>query len=483
LEHTKPHIIYTAEDIARYLNGELTSRQMHDMEMAALDDSLLSDAMEGFAAEAGSWQEPLADLHRQFEQKNTTAAPVVPMATAKKINWWRYAAAVAVLGTTITLAYLFRSKNNPIQIAQNNAVTADTAMGEIAAPADTAAAFVNPSGNNGNMDVAIVEKKKQHTVQTDVRAIAQNNLPATATEKFVVADSVQSYPGLLADEGENVAKTATANAPAQPAPATVQNSREHYKANQNAQTEISTSNKPLANNNVYRQKNAVETDKSTADNNQQQAATNSLGNTATNAPLFTLEVLNEKKQALPYAQVNTGSGKTLFANEQGLLQIPQKEVANELAIVSAGYHAQKIKIPAGSANRQVIMQPEDVAVTELKSRADKKENKQAKMKAAQQEQLLAQEDEEAVAPVIGWTNYNNYLNSNLNMNPAISGQKMHGEIEILVRLDKNGNITNATVDKSLCKACDEEAIRLIKEGPRFDIKNKKERKVKVKVKL
>ena len=42
------HINYSVEDIERYLKGKMSAKEMHDMEKAALQDSFLADAIEGF---------------------------------------------------------------------------------------------------------------------------------------------------------------------------------------------------------------------------------------------------------------------------------------------------------------------------------------------------------------------------------------------------------------------------------------------------
>ena len=39
---------YNSDDIRRYLEGKMSSEEMHRIEKAALDDPFLADAMEGF---------------------------------------------------------------------------------------------------------------------------------------------------------------------------------------------------------------------------------------------------------------------------------------------------------------------------------------------------------------------------------------------------------------------------------------------------
>jgi TonB family protein len=40
-------------------------------------------------------------------------------------------------------------------------------------------------------------------------------------------------------------------------------------------------------------------------------------------------------------------------------------------------------------------------------------------------------------------------------------------VQVSFEVDKNGDPTNIKVEKSLCSTCDKEAIRLIKDGPKW----------------
>jgi hypothetical protein len=77
-------------------------------------------------------------------------------------------------------------------------------------------------------------------------------------------------------------------------------------------------------------------------------------------------------------------------------------------------------------------------------------------------------------PVDGWSNYDMYLVNNLKVPESLrSKQSGAGEVELSFEVDKNGGPVNITVKKSLCESCDKEAIRLIKEGPKWKRKIKK----------
>ena len=80
-------------------------------------------------------------------------------------------------------------------------------------------------------------------------------------------------------------------------------------------------------------------------------------------------------------------------------------------------------------------------------------------------------------PEDGWTAYNSYVLNNLNMPEKIDKKKSEGggenTVEISFEVNKFGDPVKIKVEKSLCDKCDKEAIRLIKEGPKWKRKGKK----------
>jgi hypothetical protein len=46
----KYNTTYSAADIEKYLKGELSPREMHDLENAALEDPFLADALDGMSS-------------------------------------------------------------------------------------------------------------------------------------------------------------------------------------------------------------------------------------------------------------------------------------------------------------------------------------------------------------------------------------------------------------------------------------------------
>jgi TonB family protein len=87
-----------------------------------------------------------------------------------------------------------------------------------------------------------------------------------------------------------------------------------------------------------------------------------------------------------------------------------------------------------------------------------------KNKAAWPDQLMN------VAPEDGWANYETYIKNNLNTPPEAVRNEIHGDVEISFEVNTAGAMTNMKVERSLCDDCDAEAMRVIRDGPRWKLK-------------
>ena len=88
-----------------------------------------------------------------------------------------------------------------------------------------------------------------------------------------------------------------------------------------------------------------------------------------------------------------------------------------------------------------------------------------------------------VEPVDGWDNYNTYLDNNITPPTDVLQKNIHGEVEVSFDVQSNGKLSNVNIAKSLCGNCDEEALRVINEGPQWKVKKGKKEKGKVKIKF
>jgi hypothetical protein len=81
---------------------------------------------------------------------------------------------------------------------------------------------------------------------------------------------------------------------------------------------------------------------------------------------------------------------------------------------------------------------------------------------------------DTLEPAEGYVSFDDYVVNNLKVPDELKTKMVSGEVQLAFDVDKEGQPTNITVVKSLCQKCDEEAIRLLKEGPKWKKgKNKK----------
>jgi TonB family protein len=135
---------------------------------------------------------------------------------------------------------------------------------------------------------------------------------------------------------------------------------------------------------------------------------------------------------------------------------------------SIGFENSNVQLRNSVANNQVVLQDDRKSLSEVvinnqkPNAAVRRDNNNVKLVEPE--------------PADGWENYDTYLVNNLNPPEEIkSKQNTGGQVEVSFEVDKNGNPVNIKVEKSLCKKCDDEAIRLIKEGPKWKRHAKKGR--------
>lgn len=86
---------------------------------------------------------------------------------------------------------------------------------------------------------------------------------------------------------------------------------------------------------------------------------------------------------------------------------------------------------------------------------------------------------DTLEPAEGYVKFDDYITSNLKAPEELKIKSLSGEVQLAFDVDKNGQPVNITVVKSLCQTCDEEAIRLLKEGPKWKKKKNKKGKLTI----
>lgn len=142
-ENSNTYHFYGPEDIKRYLDGDMNTQEMHDMEKAALKDPLLADAIDGFRdADEMVTDRHLNAIRAAISGQSSKENLVVPIHKAPRNKWWRWAVAACTLGLLAGSAWWLTQKQNdivpPTPIANNNSeVRAVQPAATVQPPAET----------------------------------------------------------------------------------------------------------------------------------------------------------------------------------------------------------------------------------------------------------------------------------------------------------------------------------------------------------
>jgi len=110
-------INYTAADIEKYHKGKLSTKEMHDLEKAALDDPFLADALEGYAVSGVNAAADIADLKQRLSEKLEEKAKVIPINSGRNnFRLLRAAVVIAFIAGAGLLIYQFGFNNKKEEI-------------------------------------------------------------------------------------------------------------------------------------------------------------------------------------------------------------------------------------------------------------------------------------------------------------------------------------------------------------------------------
>ena len=456
------NIIYTAADIEQYLQGKLTPMQMHAMEKAALDDELLAEALEGYSSIPDSnWQKALAELKHNFVNTEHQAKVIVLHKSPYK-NWWKVAAAVFLIASSVSIFYLVNNKKENLQIAQ-------TVPAEITK--DTTTAISNntqiiPEKNSIENKLTEADKKlkqvyisNEATAATITETIKPDSIfiykpginPLTATEKTYSRDDLES----VGDKNIPAAQPNTANAaPTATANNSIQ-SIENFNRNGVTKNEEAFKNSSAADKQILQKKKEAQLNR-----------------------FFSAQVVTADNTPLPFANISVKKENFgTYADVNGNFRLVSNDSIITVEVKAAGYQPQFYTLQSFVQQNKITLKEEDFSQrqqTVIKDMAGRKS--QPSRRATVVKDAVVN-----VEPSDGWDNYNTYVNNNIEIPDDILKNNIHGQVELSFDVKPNGAITNIRVDKSLCGDCDEAARRLIEQGPQWKTKNGKKGKGRVTV--
>ena len=438
------HINYTSEDIQRYLKGEMSVEEMHALEKAALDDPFLADAMEGmdtaikqhgeFSVAAG-----LDSLKKHFEQKPDDKPKVVPM---KPAAWFKWAAAavIIIIGGAVAFNNLQNSPKEKDQLAVNESKKPET----ITPTEETKDSFAS-SLSNSNADSTIAYKSnlpaapnlKQRPSRDKTNTAKKTNdvLSGSAAaanrrnEEVVAKEQQQVFSEPKKDSSEETSLKDVAAAGKEIPEVSVKN-----KAPQKTNNEVGAVRGVIK--------------------NEQEKNNGALLNS------FRGQVVDQRSIPLSNAiiQLRTNTDKGLLTDNAGHFEIKSNDSIVDVSIASVGYQQQDVRLRNDITMNKVVLKPASNSMDEVvvTGYGNKRANDADSYK---KRTVLVQN----VEPNGGWMKYQVYLDSNKNKDIIIPD--ITGEVVVSFQVDRAGILSDFKIEKSLTPQYDQEAIRLIKQGP------------------
>ena len=437
MSEEKNIINYTAADIEKYWKGKLNPAEMHAMEKAAMDDPFLADALEGYKNTS------LADLDSLKERLDKRVGAVVPILNLKRkrFTWIRAAAAIIIIigiGLLVqqlvfndknknAMAILEKDDKRPESVTNNDRITPDSINKD---------ASTEPG--------SVVKKQEQK---------------ASATPK--AESHVYSNPDTISKTSERdvvLKKSENESAPAGNAQviANAEIKDESVKV-RSEEKNVNDTSKSL-NNKLLRLPVPMEKTKAS----RAYYENDKLSEAALNNK-YNYRVVDAQNNPVPFANVmNTRDNVGTYTDIRGNFNLVSSDSILHVQIRSLGYDAANYKLVPSNT------QPGDLVLKEDERKETIAQNRKVVSSLSRKDSAEIEE------PEVGWGNYNTYIANNIQIPEKVRPKNTRSDVELSFDIDKTGQPINIKVTRSSqCKECDEEAIRVLKEGPKWKRKGKK----------
>lgn len=413
-----------------YLDGKLDAKTMHSVEKRSLEDPFVAEALDGLSQSRKRTQS-LSLLQKQLQER-IMQKPVVEKRWRITSQRLSIAAAAAVLFLVVSV--LFWMKQTPRVNLAASKKKVDVNLAPQPAPA-----------------APVVEKAASEPM------VAQNIIPRTALPKKAATTVVEEQPQAIVAAG--VEK-----------PAIVASSRVKTDTVRPVVAAAAALDPEV----IFIAKNKQRENEAKAERLDRETSIVGKADGVQFSPNMLLKgksgvlingVVYEKPggQPLPGAIVRIpGTDKATTTNAKGEFSLSADSGAKSLSIGYIGFASKEV--PAkGNQLVSVGLEHDSKALNEVVVvRTDK-----------------TQALKPTPMPADGWASFTSYLNANNRLSP--NGTKKTKEVRLTFTVKKDGALADIKVVKGLTKAENDEAIRLIKNGPKWVLPPNSKRRVEITV--
>lgn len=406
------------ETIKAYLAGTLSHAQTHEFEKAMLDDVVLSDMVEGY--------ELLRNKKTDLQQINTSLSDSLQKRIAKEevkiLPLWKrvpvYARAASVV-VFLGIGVYFLTKKNEVIIEENVASSQTLKQAPLAK-----SGVISPPENN-NLPKKII-KTEMEKVQSENKVVAVRKAkPKVASESVITNAEVVAIESKKDGDFEMDEVIVAKAAPSTPEPM--------ISPVQAPAASIPKSSAPSV---MMKSEESVLAKKSS----RAKAYSNFISGTVldedSKEPVPNVEIISENKTI----------GKT---DANGRFSINDALINNKLSLIAPTFENTEIGVINGESKPLFIRPKAELIFIDLKRNKTWKYNPY----------------EHSAQPTISPNDYSEYLKNNLKKPRKAVENQIIGSVTIEFNVNIEGNLSDFKTIKSLGYGCDEEAIRIIKDGP------------------
>ncbi|HLP39406.1 energy transducer TonB [Lacibacter sp.] len=400
----------------------MNAAEMHAFERAMMDDPMLADAVDGYQPVIGKRDidADLAELKTKLNPKKENGKVIMGF-----FRPWMSVAAGLVIVLTAVLFYRYQNQNSPAEIvAVKEQKTADTIPAIKETVVDSTTVAINET--KPVQDIAVTPKvlpQKKSKPAKDIAALADDR------SDFAKSEPTAAPPVL----------NEVVIAPPSPKPAAALEKKNEVFNYSTDRSEIKTRAKlPPLNK-------------------------------------FTGVVVDENNNPLPFANITEVKSRVgTYADAKGNFTMIAADSVINIETRSVGYSNANVLLRNNQQQKIVL---KDEAVTAGAPTRDQLFERNRNRTSVMKEEVTEMESE----PADGWDKYSTYVLNNLRT-PDINDKRrfnetqLQKEVELSFDVNPDGSIANVKVERSNCSTCNTEAIRIIKEGPKWKSKTgKKER--------
>ncbi|HET6769768.1 MAG TPA: carboxypeptidase-like regulatory domain-containing protein, partial [Chitinophagaceae bacterium] len=179
---------------------------------------------------------------------------------------------------------------------------------------------------------------------------------------------------------------------------------------------------------------------------------------------YNYRVVDAQNNPVPFANVmNIGDNVGTYTDIRGNFNLISTDSVLNVQIKSLGYLSGNYKLVPSNQFKSLTLKEDIYARREFLDSARDVVSTSSRKDTAELEE-----------PEVGWGYFNTYVANNIQIPDDIRKKSTLSNVELSFDVDKTGQPVNIKVTKSShCKECDEEAKRLLKEGPKWKRKGKK----------